>query len=92
MRLIDADLTKKNIEEAFIQHRLGTFTIGDVCDCIDSQPTIEAEPVVRCKDCKYLFKDKMLCLHNGNRVFNTGIQVCNNHYCSYGAKMDEEQG
>ncbi len=51
-RLIDADLTKKNIEEAFMQHRLGTFTIGDVCDCIDKQPTIEAEPIVRCKDCK----------------------------------------
>ena len=36
IRPIDANMTKKNIEQAFIQHRLGTFTIGDVCDCIDS--------------------------------------------------------
>lgn len=30
MRLIDADKAKKSIEQAFLQHRLGTFTIGDV--------------------------------------------------------------
>lgn len=37
-RWIDADKTKKSIEQVFLQHRLGTFTIGDVCDCIDNQP------------------------------------------------------
>ncbi len=53
--------------------------------------TVDAEPVVRCKDCKYLLKRNMLCLHKRNRVFNTGLNVYENHYCSYGAKMDEEQ-
>lgn len=51
----------------------------------------DAEPIVRCKDCKYLLKRNMLCLHKRNRVFNTGLNVYENHYCSYGAKMDEEQ-
>lgn len=46
MRLIDADETKKNIEQAFLQHHLGTFTIGDVCDCIDKAPTIDDEDAI----------------------------------------------
>ncbi len=62
----------------------------DVIRIIEKEATLDYEPVVYCKDCKYLLKTKMLCLHKENRVFNTGLIVHNNHYCSYGAKMDEE--
>lgn len=41
---------------------------------------------VRCKDCAHLLKEKMLCLHPGNRVFHTGIKTSEDHYCSYGER------
>ena len=49
MRLIDADaliaLIKKRIKNSMI--------IGWLCSIIRDAPTIDAVPVVRCKDCKY---------------------------------------
>ena len=44
MRLIDADAYKKYLDENWIVANY---------NAIDAQPTIEAEPVIRCKDCKY---------------------------------------
>ncbi len=47
-------------------------------------PTIDAVPVVRCKDCKYGevdnadFPEQYLCHYNGTD-WN-----CGNHFCSYG--------
>lgn len=46
--------------------------------------------VVRCKDCKWLNKTKMICMNKNNRVFNTGKTVYSNNFCNYGAKMDKE--
>ena len=52
MRLGDLDAVKK---------RMGEFWFGDpavelfVDDLVDGTPTIDAVPVVRCKDCKHHF-------------------------------------
>lgn len=40
-RIIDADKLKDIISDTW------------VLDRIDEQPTVDAEPVVRCKDCQY---------------------------------------
>lgn len=58
--------------------------LPEFCRLIES----DAEPVVRCKDCKYFMK------YNGGPMCNRGLitAVKENHYCGYGAKMDEEQG
>lgn len=44
---------------------------------------------VRCRNCSHLLKEKMLCLHPGNRVFHTGIKTTDDHYCSYGERKTE---
>ena len=46
MRLIDADALKKAIDLPFLDE----IKLGSI---INNAPTIDAEPVVRCKDCKY---------------------------------------
>lgn len=67
MRLIDADALKKAIDLPFLDE----IKLGSI---INNAPTIDAEPVVRCKDCKYFelnhedIEDK-LC---------NGIEWCNN--------------
>jgi hypothetical protein len=58
--------------------------------CMEQTPTIEAEPVVHCKDCKYSKKFYI----TGNRYcdFHGAYEypVSDDDYCSNGAKMDLE--
>lgn len=85
MRLIDADeLLKDKVSNAYISR----FEI-------ENAPTIDAEPVVRCKDCRYGTQSKQEPKDYFVRC------ICNpfypehflkNHYCGFGSKMDEEQG
>lgn len=49
MRLIDAD--KQDLQEAI--GRTAFRTRQDVYDLIATQPTVDAVPVIRCKDCKH---------------------------------------
>ena len=50
MRLIDADALKKNFpKDNDWEYPVNTNEY--VCECIDAQPTVDAVPVVRCKDC-----------------------------------------
>ena len=51
MRLIDADALIENIIESIPDLRkFSTKTVGEV---IDNTPTVDAVPVIRCKDCKW---------------------------------------
>lgn len=50
MRLIDADALWKEI----ITDIDDGLDLADLREHMDAQPTIEAEPVIRCKDCKYV--------------------------------------
>ena len=49
MRLIDADALKK----AFYSDADAESIIEDISFAIEHAPTVDAVPVVRCKDCKY---------------------------------------
>lgn len=51
MRLIDADaLIESIVEEAQDLRTLSTKTVGQA---ISKTPTVDAVPVIRCKDCKH---------------------------------------
>lgn len=80
MRLIDAnELSQK----AKFNQQVGHFIkLSD----LKNAPTIDVEPVVRCKDCKYreYIAGRMFC----SKVYS--LRVEENHYCSYGVKMDDE--
>ena len=54
---------------------------------IEKQPTADVVEVVRCKDCKYFFSNGK----NGGSCDLLLLQMENNDYCSYGAKMDKEE-
>ncbi len=86
VRPIDANALREEI----MTENYDNDTINNFLDLVDFAPTFDYEPVVHCRDCKHLLKRKMLCWHKTNRVFSLGKPVHNNHFCSYGAKMDEE--
>lgn len=80
MRLIDADkLLENKVSNAYISR----FEV-------ENAPTIDAEPVVRCEKCKHN-------IVNGGDCDSTLVTKATDfnrfwlEYCSYGAKMDEEQ-
>lgn len=60
------------------------FEIGNI---VKEQPTVDAVPVVRCKNCKHSqhwYGDKRLCY-----LWNeTGIDVFEDGYCAYGERME----
>ena len=55
MRLIDAKQLEKQVKEAF--ETLNPVLMGQMLRWIRKQQTIDAVPVVRCRECKHRFKD-----------------------------------
>ena len=100
MRLIDADkilyFKGKDIvgEDAYVTQK----------DVIDEMPTVDAEPVVRCKDCKYghiyKWEGKYHCelsLHfeiigkdlKENTLYNSNTEWGADDFCSRGERKDD---
>ena len=52
MRLIDADVLKQDINKVST-HWLNEWSTLGVLAMVDKQPSCDAVPVVRCKDCKH---------------------------------------
>ena len=105
MRLIDADALKKIMAETLEnimcfpqmsgeeRHIICAFdTVGQM---IDDATTIDAVPVVRCKDCKYYLefrtkRNKQLmrwCYRLGKH--DQEYRVNPDDFCSYGEQRDE---
>lgn len=95
MRLIDADAL---IEEALTEGAYGYVDAKQIADA----PTIDAVPVVRCKDCKYQRKiwieDKrykfggflcVSCDRNDDIFVSHTVDGDDNDFCSYGERKDE---
>ena len=87
MRLIDADAAKLTANDyAMFRCQLGGLV--DVVEFLNDMPTVDAVPVVRCKDCKYGEVDdadlptQYLCNYHGADWNDE------NHFCSYGERND----
>lgn len=87
MRLIDADELKLDCDI------YDSWDAKIVKAWLDDQPTIDAEPVVRCKDCKYSHMTlDGLCKYCGKLAaegLDDAVYFEGTHFCSDGAKMDE---
>ena len=89
-RLIDADVAIENIEEWL--DSVGTAMIGkglsytgELMGCIEDAPTIDAVPVVRCKDCARCVPYKGVPICNKWRTFP---EVELDGFCSYGERKE----
>ena len=83
MRLIDADVAVENIEEWL--NSVGTALIGkglsytcELMGCIEDVPTIDAVPVVRCRECKHRKYDDIF-----------GMLWCNLDSCTKRVKPED---
>ena len=84
MRLINADELKG---KAFADPDDGEYFV--YCQDIDEAPTVDAVPVVRCKDCKYYKPDEYEC----GCDFAGGLPyVKAGDFCSYGQRRAQFAG
>ena len=103
MRLIDADALVKDLElMAKYQPEHKQSTILGVCATIRAKPTIDAVPVVRCKDCKHFmeftetFRERIK--FDGSCRLLVGFTDCDREirkytdYCSNGEHKDGARG
>ena len=97
MRLIDADALSKIMEIMMVrcqalQKKQAAQDYNFVITVLDTAPTVDAVPVVRCKDCKYLNRKTSVggfckCGEvNGGRPFGR----VNDDFCSYGERRDSD--
>lgn len=91
MRLIDADELLESIEETTWYHifkgkliqgangetDIPLYKASDIYSVLDAAPTVDAVPVVRCKDCVY---------YGGDTCWNEWFDG----FCSYGKRKDGE--
>lgn len=86
-RLIDANAFLKDILTAGIGKTIIEYSESDIGYMIRKRPTVDAVEVVRCKDCKYRFKnnghDK-----SGCPIIDANIWMDDEDFCSHGERKE----
>ena len=89
MRLIDADRALEIVHTQGIAHPNAYHLTNYATLILREAPTVDAAPVVRCKDCKHyeIHKPKVLenCERNGYI-----IPMKPDDFCSYGERKDRK--
>ena len=96
MRLIDADAWDAFYADMGDSHNMMdsydrgyTDALDNADDWMDAQPTIDAVPVVRCKDCHY--SDEAKVNEKGFLICPaSGMEITDNDFCSYGERRSDE--
>ena len=85
MRLIDADVMRKdwleNGENEYV------YDTNCILESIDEQPTIDAVPAIRCKDCKYAYFISRNLMYECGRLEDR--LMFSDDFCSYGERRGE---
>lgn len=98
MRLIDVDAVKFEVEYGYDNHGVLLVPYRDIKKSMEATKTVDAVPVVRCKDCKHCRE-----LNRKDRIeeaYADGVLWCTNQsdgvwpddYCSYGERRGGENG
>ena len=94
MRLIDADALiekfneKTNMAECLVDERTAErfATFCALADAVEEMPTVDAVPIIRCKDCTfghYIDHGHMHCLHPCGLTTNM-----TDDFCSYAERKE----
>lgn len=101
-RLKDADALVKHLcEDVALKHFYGRTmehavrNLHYLCEFIDNAPTVDAVPVVRCKDCKHCEKS---CFAGFWHCEAWGQEICmavhdpEKYFCAEGERREENAG
>lgn len=87
MRTIDAD---KLVDMLYDNEFAALCPLDEGSGVVDACPTVDAVPVVRCKDCKYSCKDRngRTCEGYWYELSEFAVPVEDDGFCSYGERKD----
>ena len=88
MRLIDADRALEIVRDQRIAHPNAYHLTNYATLILREAPTVDAVPVVRCKDCKFgdwdsKPNDAMVCMRTKDGFWRSG-----NDFCSFGERKE----
>ena len=83
-RLIDAEALRKNIESTIYWLTLDPVS---ALEEIDNAPTVDAEEVVRCGNCKH-FREPF-CIRRDDETHRERINMLTVDFCSYGKRKED---
>ena len=88
MRLIDADRALEIVRDQRIAHPNAYHLTNYATLILREAPTVDAVPVVRCKDCKFGDwdsepNDAMVCMRTKDGFWRSG-----NDFCSFGERKE----
>ena len=81
-RYIDADALKRRVGELIVPEWVRTL----IRTWLESAPTVDAVPVVRCQNCKHYCGEDTYTNHRICKMWNE--EVFANGYCYYGERKD----
>ena len=77
--------------EEWVEHGYEVLHWTGIKAMLETQPAVDAVPVVRCRDCKYWWSVNELCTHKRHVNGNVCCHECNaEDYCSDGERRDSE--
>ena len=90
-RLIDANALVSCIDECSQESRFRLY-YGYAKSFIDDAPTIDAVPVIRCRECEHHYWEQEPChgkiVHYCNLPHMSGVQVFKEFFCYYGERKE----
>lgn len=91
MRLIDGDALLRNIRRAVYPSDLNTTIAVGICEShVKDMPTIDAVPVVRCKECVFWLRDKGHSLNGECECACIDGWWLPEEYCACGERRDKD--
>ena len=92
MRIIDADWVLEHTKPYELSDEDWSVTGGTairlIHNAIDNAPTIDAVPVVRCRDCKHRGTDDCIFHIKGEPADEELLLKLDNDFCSYGERKE----
>lgn len=86
-RYIDAEICRRRISDERTYDKRWNEALNRACRIVCEQPTVDAVPVVRCVECKYLDESLAMGGWDGScRYWNTHSTVYSG-FCSFGEKV-----
>ena len=86
-RLIDADRALEIVRDQGIAHPSAYHLTNYATLILREAPTVDAVPVVRCKDCKYRFKNNGHS-RDGCPIVDAKIWMDDDDFCSHGERKE----
>mgnify|MGYP004685466235 FL=1 len=95
MRLIDADVLELRYEFGYDHYGILCVPLRDVNESIKKAKTVDAVPIVRCRDCKHYrtYMGHDMCAKNVKLLGGREVGLCatgKDNFCNYGERKNDE--